>query len=162
MTAGGPMSWSRALSCAAALLFVPGLAAEPIRVWAANPRYFERDRRPVVFVTSDHHYGAVIDADFDYVRFLDTLAASGMNLTRIYPGAMFEATDKYVSPGHARGTPARTRRWRSPVTPPTSTISTAGIPRTSRVCATSSSRPRGAASWWRWPSSTACTPTAGR
>jgi hypothetical protein len=91
------MPWSRAPLAAAALLLAAVVAAEPVRVWPANPRYFERNGKPIVLVTSDHHYGAVIDADFDYVRFLDTLAGSGMNLTRIYPGGMFEASDKYVA-----------------------------------------------------------------
>ncbi|HXY41589.1 MAG TPA: DUF4038 domain-containing protein, partial [Vicinamibacteria bacterium] len=89
------MDWSRG-SLVAAVLLAGSAAAEPVRVFSANPHYFERQGRTIVFVTSDHHYGAVIDADFDYVRFLDALAASGMNLTRIYPGGMFEATDKYV------------------------------------------------------------------
>jgi hypothetical protein len=55
-----------------------------------------------VLIASDHHYGAVIDKDFDYVKFLDYLAHNGMNLTRIYPGAMFEPTDKYL-PGNPLG-----------------------------------------------------------
>ena len=78
---------------------LPGAAgrAEPIQVFSANPHYFMRDGKPFVLVTSDHHYGAIIDADFDYVRFLDFLAGTGMNLTRIYPGGMFEPTDKYIA-----------------------------------------------------------------
>ena len=66
-------------------------------MFSANPHYFERDGKPIVLVTSDHHYGAVLDADFDFGRYLDALAASGMNLTRIYPGGMFEVEDKYVA-----------------------------------------------------------------
>ena len=77
-------------------------AADPVAVWARNPRYFARDGKPIVLVTSDHHYGAVVDLDFDYVRYLDGLAAQGLNLTRIYPGGMFEAPDKYV-PGNPLG-----------------------------------------------------------
>lgn len=76
--------------------------AEPVRVFPANPHYFQFNGKPLVFVTSDHHYGAVIDRDFDYIKFLDTLAAHGMNLTRIYPGGMFEAPDKYL-PGNPLG-----------------------------------------------------------
>jgi hypothetical protein len=86
--------------CAAAVLLSAAAslaAAEPVRVFDRNPRYFARDGVPLVFVTSDHHYGAVIDGDFDYVRFLDALAAAGANLTRIYPGGMFEPPDKYVA-----------------------------------------------------------------
>jgi hypothetical protein len=85
------------LSLVAFLLLAGGVRSEPIRVCPANPHYFMRDGKPFVLVTSDHHYGAVIDADFDYARFLDALGAAGMNLTRIYPGAMFEPADKYVA-----------------------------------------------------------------
>jgi len=86
-----------------ALVF-PGVAASagPIEVSRANPHYFARDGKPIVLVSSDHHYGAVIDLDFDYPAFLDTLAANGMNVTRIYPGGMFEPPDKYA-PGNPLG-----------------------------------------------------------
>ena len=96
------MPAARAALALAALVAAPLAAADPVAVWAKNPRYFARDGKPVVLVTSDHHYGAVIDLDFDYARFLDALAASGLNLTRIYPGGMFEAPDKYV-PGNPLG-----------------------------------------------------------
>jgi hypothetical protein len=74
----------------------------PIRVYSDNPHYFFYKDKPLVLITSDHHYGAVIDKDFDYVKFLDYLANNGMNLTRIYPGAMFEPPDKYL-PGNPLG-----------------------------------------------------------
>jgi len=90
-------------SATAGFLFLAGWTrAEPVRVFPANPHYFAREGRPIVLVTSDHHYGAVIDADFDFDRYLDALAAGGMNLTRIYPGGMFEVEDKYV-PGNPLG-----------------------------------------------------------
>jgi hypothetical protein len=82
---------------AAVLLLAAAAGADPIRVSSANPRYFERDGRLLVLVTSDHHYGAVIDADFDFAAYLESLGSAGMNLTRIYPGGMFEPTDKYVA-----------------------------------------------------------------
>lgn len=73
-----------------------------ISVCPQNPHYFSYRDKPLVLITSDHHYGAVIDKDFDYVKFLDYLSHNGMNLTRIYPGAMFEPTDKYL-PGNPLG-----------------------------------------------------------
>jgi hypothetical protein len=86
------------LGSAAALLLLAAVGgADPVRVSSANPRYFERDGKLLVLVTSDHHYGAVIDADFDFASFLDYLGSAGMNLTRIYPGGMFEPADKYVA-----------------------------------------------------------------
>jgi hypothetical protein len=98
----------RAAALAVTLLSLAAIAAaEPVRVWSANPHYFARDGRPIVLVTSDHHYGAVIDADFHFARFLDALGEGGMNLTRIYPGGMFEVEDKYVA-----GNPLGPRRGR--------------------------------------------------
>ncbi len=74
----------------------------PVSVWPGNPHYFSYKGKPVVLISSDHHYGAIIDRDFDYVKFLDYLSQNGINLTRIYPGGMFEPTDKYL-PGNPLG-----------------------------------------------------------
>ncbi len=73
-----------------------GEASSPVSVSKANPHYFFYNGKPLVLITSDHHYGAVIDQDFDYPKFLNYLAVNGMNLTRIYPGGMFETPDKYI------------------------------------------------------------------
>jgi len=69
----------------------------PVIVCPSNPHFLEFQGRPIVLIASDHHYGAVIDADFDYGRYLEYMGRSGMNITRIYPGAMFEPPDKYVT-----------------------------------------------------------------
>jgi hypothetical protein len=68
----------------------------PVQVYPANPHYFSYKGHPIVLITSDHHYGAVIDQDFDFVKYLNFLSDNDMNLTRIYPGGMFEPTDKYL------------------------------------------------------------------
>jgi hypothetical protein len=68
----------------------------PVSICPDNPHYFSYKGKPLVLITSDHHYGAVIDRDFDYEKFLTYLSANGMNLTRIYPGGMFETPDKYL------------------------------------------------------------------
>jgi hypothetical protein len=49
-----------------------------------------------VLVTSGEHYGAVLNLDFDYVKYLNTLQADGLNLTRTFSGA-------YVEPSGASG-----------------------------------------------------------
>jgi hypothetical protein len=67
-----------------------------ISPYAPNPHYFAYKGKPVLLITSDHHYGAVINRDFDYLAFLDTLAAAGMNFTRIYPGAYIERDGDFV------------------------------------------------------------------
>ncbi len=75
---------------------------DPIQVWQSNPHYFFYRGKPLVLITSDHHYGAVIDTEFDFEKYLDYLSANGMNLTRIYPGGMFEPMDKWL-PGNPLG-----------------------------------------------------------
>ena len=52
--------------------------------------------KPLVLITTDQHYGAVINLDFDYIPFLDRLQEFGMNLTRIYPGGYIEMKDQYT------------------------------------------------------------------
>jgi hypothetical protein len=43
-----------------------------------------------VLITSGEHYGAVLNRDFDYVRYLDTLRADRLNLTRTFSGSYRE------------------------------------------------------------------------
>ncbi len=62
----------------------------PIALHPANPHYFEWRGRPTILITSGEHYGAVLNLDFDYRKYLDTLAADGMNYTRVFSGAYFE------------------------------------------------------------------------
>lgn len=64
--------------------------AQTLRLHPENPRYYEFQGRPVVLVSSAEHYGALLNRDFDYGKYLDTLAAEGMNLTRIFTGAYKE------------------------------------------------------------------------
>ncbi len=62
------------------------LAAQPLRLHPRNPHYFEFRGRPAVLVTSGEHYGAVLNLDFNYARYLKTLQADGLNLTRTFVG----------------------------------------------------------------------------
>ncbi|MBL8223516.1 MAG: hypothetical protein JNL62_30065, partial [Bryobacterales bacterium] len=64
--------------------------AQPLRLHPANPHYYEFRGKPTVLLTSAEHYGAVLNGAFDYVRYLDTLAADGLNLTRIFTGVYRE------------------------------------------------------------------------
>jgi len=68
----------------------------PVAKHPDNPHYFIYREKPVILLTSDQHYGAVINLDFDYILFLDRLQEFGMNLTRIYPGAYVEMKDQYT------------------------------------------------------------------
>jgi hypothetical protein len=64
--------------------------ATPIALHAVNPHYFQWRGRPTILIASGEHYGAVMNLDFDYRRYLDTLAADGLNYTRIFSGAYVE------------------------------------------------------------------------
>src|ERR1700720_2702999 len=66
----------------------------PIRLHPANPHYFLFRGKAVALVTSGEHYGAVFNADFDYHRYLATLAADGLNYTRLFGGSYVEVPGK--------------------------------------------------------------------
>jgi hypothetical protein len=56
---------------------------KPLQVHPENPHYFLFCDKPVVLITSGEHYGAVLNADFDYTKYLDTLANDGLLLRSI-------------------------------------------------------------------------------
>src|SRR6266496_3101143 len=60
-----------------------------------NPHYFLFRGKPTVLITSGEHYGAVLNLDFNYVKYLDTLAKDGLNLTRTFAGAYCEASGAF-------------------------------------------------------------------
>lgn len=66
-------------------------AAAPLALHPDNPHYFLWRGRPTLLVTSGEHYGAVLNQDFDFRRYLDTLAKDGLNLTRTFSSAYCEA-----------------------------------------------------------------------
>ena len=63
---------------------------QTLRLHPENPRYFLFRGKPTVVITSGEHYGAVLNLDFDYRRYFDTLAADGLNGTRIFAGTYVE------------------------------------------------------------------------
>ena len=65
-------------------------AMAPISLHPDNPRYFLWRGQPTVIITSGEHYGAVLNLDFDYRRYLDTLAKDKLNGTRLWAGAYAE------------------------------------------------------------------------
>jgi len=64
--------------------------AQPVTQHPENPRYFYYKEKPLVLITSAEHYGAVINTQFDYVKYLNTLKDDGMNYTRVFCGAYVE------------------------------------------------------------------------
>jgi hypothetical protein len=75
-------------------LLMTAATAEPIRLHPKNPHYFLFHGKAVALVSSGEHYGAVMNADFDYRRYLATLEAEGMNYTRLFPGSYREVPAK--------------------------------------------------------------------
>lgn len=67
-----------------------GNAGEPIRLHPQNPHLFLFRGKTTVLITSGEHYGAVLNRDFDYRKYLATLAADGLNLTRTFSGTYLE------------------------------------------------------------------------
>jgi len=64
--------------------------ATPIRLHPANPRYFEFNGRPLALITSTEHFGAIVNLDFRYEKYLDALQAAGFTLTQAWTGAYVE------------------------------------------------------------------------
>src|SRR5207245_10276828 len=82
------------LFCAAG----PATAAEPAKPLALhpdNPHYFLFRGKPTVLITSAEHYGAVLNREFNYVKYLDELHAHGLNLTRTFTGVYAEASKSF-------------------------------------------------------------------
>ena len=61
----------------------------PLALHPDNPHYFLWRGQPTVLITSGEHYGAVLNLDFDYKKYLDTLAKDKLNLTRTFAGGAY-------------------------------------------------------------------------
>ena len=95
-----------ALTLAAVLSAPPSFAASPapISLHPDNPHYFLWRDKPTVLITSGEHYGALLNLDFDYVRYFSALQKDGLNLTRTFSGAYVELPHSF---GITDNTPAR-------------------------------------------------------
>ncbi|MCR9293676.1 MAG: hypothetical protein NXI32_13210 [bacterium] len=111
--------------CLLGLVLVPAGAQETanssgvLRLHPQNHHYFEFQGKPTILVTSAEHYGAVLNRDFDYVTYLQSLSGDGLNYTRIFVGSYVEIpgsfgiqnntlapeTGRYLSPWRATDQP---------------------------------------------------------
>jgi hypothetical protein len=73
-----------------ALLFATSLSAQPLSLHPENPHYFQYSGKPTIIITSGEHYGAVLNLDFDYKKYLQTLAKDRLNNTRVFAGSYVE------------------------------------------------------------------------
>jgi Cellulase (glycosyl hydrolase family 5) len=67
----------------------PGLNS-PLSLNPQNPHYFLYHGKPLILIGSTEHYGAVMNLDFDYLKYLNEIASSGLNVTRTFSGAYVE------------------------------------------------------------------------
>ena len=66
----------------------------PIRLHPQNPHYFLWRNKAVVLIGSGEHYGAVLNGDFDFRKYLQTLETGGLNYTRLFAGSYVELPAK--------------------------------------------------------------------
>ena len=97
----------------------------PVSLHPDNGHYFLFRGKPTVLITSGEHYGAVLNGDFDYVRYFDELKRHDLNLTRTFSGVYREVPgsfnirnntlapkpDAYVSPWAKAGDKYDLNRW---------------------------------------------------
>lgn len=60
-----------------------------------NPHYLLFRGKATALVGSGEHYGAVLNRDFDYVRYLDAVKADGFNQVRIFSGTYREVPGSF-------------------------------------------------------------------
>jgi hypothetical protein len=86
---------------------IPALG--PIQLHPDNPHYFLYKGESLVLITSAEHYGALLNLDFDYKKYLETLGTEGMNYTRIFTGTYFEIPGESFSITYNTLAPERNR-----------------------------------------------------
>lgn len=74
----------------------PAIAADkPLALHPDNPHYFQFRGKPTILITSAEHYGAVLNSEFDFTKYLDELQTHGLNLTRTFTGVYCEDTKSF-------------------------------------------------------------------
>jgi hypothetical protein len=68
----------------------PVQAADPLALQRNNPSYVTFRGKATILVGSGEHYGAVVNPDFDYRKYLETLAQDDLNLARLFVGTYYE------------------------------------------------------------------------
>ena len=76
-------------------VFTAAASAQPLKPHPRNGHYFIFRGEPTILVTSGEHYGAVLNLDFDYRKYLQTLRACGLNYTRMFTGVYVEDYESF-------------------------------------------------------------------
>ena len=75
---------------AVAFSLAVNICASPLQLHPDNPHYFSYQGKPVILIGSGEHYGAVLNLDFDYAVYLETMGNERQNLTRLFVGSYVE------------------------------------------------------------------------
>jgi hypothetical protein len=97
------------LACVIAAALINSTAADerPLVLHPDNPHYFLFRDKPQILITSGEHYGAVLNADFDFIPYLDVLKEHGFNLTRTFCGTYREYPGAFNIAGNTLGPTAK-------------------------------------------------------
>ena len=68
---------------------------KPISLHPDNGHYFLWRGEPTILITSGEHYGALLNLDFDYVRYFDALEIDKLNHTRVFSGTYREVSSSF-------------------------------------------------------------------
>ena len=71
------------------------LTGQPLALHPENPHYYLFRGKVLAIVSSGEHYGAVLNPDFDYIKYLNTLEKEGMVYTRLFSGTYFERSGSF-------------------------------------------------------------------
>jgi hypothetical protein len=77
-----------------------GAPTKPIALNAENPHYFQYKDKPLILITSGEHYGALMNLDFDYHKYFETLSSDSLNLTRLMSGSYVEPAGAFRIEGN--------------------------------------------------------------
>ncbi|MFH0757951.1 MAG: PA14 domain-containing protein [Bacteroidota bacterium] len=85
------MNWKKLVVPYCAAIFLYACNRDSVlMLHPENNHYFLFNDKPTLLVGSTEHYGAVLNLDFDYIRYLDELQRCGLNLTRTFTGIYVE------------------------------------------------------------------------
>ena len=103
-------SWNGLALCLslAANSVVAAKDPQPLSLHPDNPHYFLFRGKPTLLIGSSERYGAVLNLDFDYLRYLDEVQARKLNVVRIFsgtyvePASAFHITNNTLAPATSR------------------------------------------------------------
>jgi hypothetical protein len=78
------------------ILFLHNSAnSQPIQLHPENSHYFLFKGKPTVLITSCEHYGSVVNPDFNFDLYLETIKKCGFNHTRLFMGDYVEGPNSF-------------------------------------------------------------------